>query len=227
MSEKAKLFKVRDGNEDVTTHWEGVEGNKPLIEIALEHMIMKGCEGCDESGIDEKALRYMYMLRRHYRIVITSTRSKDQRNNVMGWLLSYKVPFDELRLGMPDAVFKLGPRNVEHRGWAETLRRVAVREEGGLFGQCPECGSMLVGTYTSKQKKQIRYCRDCDWEEGRNEGNIRKKEKDAEGDRRFKGKGRGTGKNKAAEKKKRQRNNGSVIGEGSSVSDNEGGDGRE
>ena len=173
MSEDAnsEVVEINDGNDIVRTHWRHVGNQKPLVEVALEHMIMNGCEECDAEGLDENVLKYLYMLRKNYRIVITSTREKSQRNTIMEWLKMHKVPFDELRLGLPKAMFRLGPRNIEHREWPETIRRIASREEGGVHGVCPSCGSLLVGTYTSKfkgDKKQIKYCRECDWEEGKN-----------------------------------------------------------
>jgi len=189
---KSKVIDISDGNAIVKTHWRHKGEQKPLIEIALEHMVMGGCEDCDVGGVDEHALKYMYMLRRNYRIVITSTREKSQRNVIMEWLKMYKVPFDELRLGMPRAIFRLGPRNIEHREWPETIRRIAAREEGGVHGVCPLCGSFLIGTYTSKikgAKKQIKYCRECDWDESKDDRALRKKE---EKDRRDGGQDKGT-----------------------------------
>jgi len=163
MNENQKTFVINDGNDKVHTHWKG--GNeKPLIEVNLGHVIMNGCPHCEEAGVAEHAVAALYALRRNYRIVITTSRPKEERESIIGWLKSQNIPYDELRMGMPDVVFRIDDRGIPHREWPETLRLIAIREDGSHFGTCPDCGSLLVGTYTDAKKNQIRYCRECEWE---------------------------------------------------------------
>lgn len=213
---------INDGNPETLSHWEGKEGQKPLLEIRLGHVVMRGCEKCEEEGVNVEAVRWITVLKRRYRIVITSSRGKSERNTIMEWLQMHDVPFDELRLGEPYAVFRIDARAIAHRGWSETIRQIAVREEAGRYGQCPECGSFMVGLYTRKRKEKlmVKYCRECDWE-GEYDRTL-EKDKGVKGESKdLGGKSEGTGESEGTKGSGRKGDSSGANDKGSRVQSNE------
>lgn len=123
---------VQDGNELTNSHWTVIpEYGKPIVTVDLDHTILKFCGACnsEQMELQEGALEGMKWLSERFYVIIFTGGCKPKVkkfNDKVKWrtpemivnlLLSFGIPYDELRIDKPPAMFMLDDRAIHHEGW--------------------------------------------------------------------------------------------------------------
>jgi hypothetical protein len=123
-------------------YWKG-QTDKPIITVDFDHTITSKClacsDGLDGDGIQEGCREALIELSKKYRIWIL-TGSYDFFNQatpkartvkaIKRILDDNKIPYERILQIKPPAIFMIDDRAVHHKGWAETMNEIRLREVG-------------------------------------------------------------------------------------------------